>query len=171
MTGISASPARADDAVKIGKGETTMKFRGYFPVTPVIAALIILPVTGNSRSGGFKNFWECSAQCNGFTGSMKIKCIETCSRMSRGERGGKTPNENFRTCDELCRDFKGINNVKCVRICLERIKKKKEEGNTNGVKREDPCTGRCTVFNEPLKSQCLRRCRREVNPNNRRSVW
>ncbi len=148
-----------------------MKFRGIYRGSLVIAAFLILPGTGSSRSPGFKNFRECSAQCTGFTGNMKIKCIETCSRMSRGERSSKTPNENFRTCDELCRDFKGINNVKCVRICLERIKKKEEEGNTGGVKREDPCSSRCTLFNEPLKSQCRQRCRREVNSDNRRSVW
>lgn len=148
-----------------------MKSRGIFQIILASAAFLILTGTGNSRPGGFKNFRECSAQCNGFTGSMKIKCLETCSRMSRGERSSKTPNENFRTCDELCRDFKGINNVKCVRICLERIKKKKEERETGGVKkREDTCAGRCTVFNEPLKSQCLQRCRREGDPD-RRSVW
>ncbi len=171
MTGISVSPVQADNAVKFRRGDREVKLRGIFLTVPVIAAFFILAGTGYSRSGGFKNFRECSAQCKGFTGGMKIKCIETCSRMSRGERRNKTPNENFKTCDELCRDFKGINNVKCVRICLERIKKKNEEGSSGGVKKEDPCTGRCTVFNEPLKSQCLQRCRREKSPGNRRSVW
>jgi hypothetical protein len=140
-----------------------------------LAVFLLLPDILISRSKGFTDFEQCSAQCGGFTGSMKIKCIETCSRVSRREKSRESPNENFKKCDELCKSFKGINNVKCIRICLEKIKEReKKSGSGHGsgsVTPDDPCRSRCAVFNEPMKSNCFRRCRRENKPFKKRSVW
>jgi hypothetical protein len=137
----------------------------------VLTALLIIPDTLISRSEGFQDFKQCSAQCSGFTGSMKIKCIETCSQMSRREKSRESPNENFRKCDEFCKTFKGIDNIKCIRICLEKIKEREKKSDTRTVKPDDPCGSRCSVFSEPTRSRCLQRCRRENKPMKKRSVW
>ncbi len=102
---------------------------------------------------------------------MKIKCIETCSRMSRREKKRESPNDNFSKCDEVCKSFKGIDNIRCIRICLEKIKERENKSRGGSVKPDDPCSGRCSVFNEPMKSQCFRKCRGETRPFKKRSVW
>lgn len=146
-----------------------------------IAAAVTLLLTGlhNLELSAADRNTECFSRCGNLTGSARRVCVEECAKRAPSEYNEKssarrrTVREKTEFCDSFCASYQGLEAVKCRRVCLDKydefeksveraVKDDTTSDKENAVEDtvESRCEKRCGTLNEPHKSECLLKCKR-----------
>jgi hypothetical protein len=159
------------------------KIKAVFILPAFLAAALFLVLSYRDSAAG-EGADACFQRCEAFTGQARYRCMQTCLNATRKNEKSSSPTakEKFQKCEKFCASYQGVDQVRCLRICLDKYEEFERQGKQDTDIQAEPeknttetdlCIERCSVLNEPHRSACIEKCRKNEEQRRRHetNVW